>query len=51
MMIPVSDCCLATVKIKRQYVGIENVILEEDENPNYCSKCGKDCEMIAKPKN
>ena len=50
-MIPVSDCCLATVKIKKEFLVSQDMAIRENENPNYCSKCGKDCEMIPKPKN
>lgn len=50
-MIPVSDCCLASVKIKKRYAGGGDFVIAEGDNPNYCSKCGKDCKMIPKPQN
>lgn len=50
-MVPVSDCCLAPVKIKKRYTVAENMVIAEGDNPNYCSKCGKDCEMIPEPRN
>ena len=50
-MTPVSDCCLAPVKIKKRYTVAENMSIAEGDNPYYCSKCSKDCEMIPKPIN
>ena len=47
-MIPVSDCCEAPVKIKKEFLVAQDMVVEQGENPNYCSKCGKDCEMIPK---
>ena len=50
-MTPVSDCCLAPVKIKKRYTVAENMSIAEGDNLYYCSKCSKDCEMIPKPIN
>lgn len=49
-MIPVSSCCGAVVKIKKEFLVAQDMIIEEGQNPNYCSKCGKDCEMVDKKK-